>query len=214
MKIVSGSLKGRQLDGYLLKGTRPTMDRVKESLFAMIQDYIVDSICLDLFAGSGNLGIEAISQGARKVYFNDNDYKALVKKLKISKEEALKNTIKLLDTVEEVNDSKYLKVNSNNPNCIDNLDIKSYCNILNMDYTKALESLKNIKFNLIFLDPPYATNYIEKSIELIEKYDLLSNDGLIVCESNDYNKIIYNEIYSKFKEKKYGDKWVVILRKI
>ena len=180
MKIVSGSLKGRQLDGYLLKGTRPTMDRVKESLFAMIQDYIVDSICLDLFAGSGNLGIEAISQGARKVYFNDNDYKA---KIIIDKN-------------------------------IDNLDIKSYCNILNMDYTKALESLKNIKFNLIFLDPPYATNYIEKSIELIEKYDLLSNDGLIVCESNDYNKIIYNEIYSKFKEKKYGDKWVVILRKI
>lgn len=180
MKIVSGSLKGRQLEGYLLKGTRPTMDRVKESLFAMIQDYIVDSICLDLFAGSGNLGIEAISQGARKVYFNDNDYKA---KIIIDKN-------------------------------IDNLDIKSYCNILNMDYTKALESLKNIKFNLIFLDPPYATNYIEKSIELIEKYDLLSDDGLIVCESNDYNKIIYNEIYSKFKEKKYGDKWVVILRKI
>lgn len=180
MKIVSGSLKGRQLDGYLLKGTRPTMDRVKESLFAMIQDYIVDSICLDLFAGSGNLGIEAISQGARKVYFNDNDYKA---KIVIDKN-------------------------------IDNLDIKSYCNILNMDYTKALGSLKNIKFNLIFLDPPYATNYIEKSIELIEKYDLLSDDGLIVCESNDYNKIIYNEIYSKFKEKKYGDKWVVILRKI
>ncbi len=180
MKIVSGSLKGRQLEGYLLKGTRPTMDRVKESLFAMIQDYIVDSICLDLFAGSGNLGIEAISQGARKVYFNDNDYKA---KIIIDKN-------------------------------IDNLDIKSYCNILNMDYTKALESLKNIKFNLIFLDPPYATNYIEKSIELIEKYDLLSDDGLIVCESNDYNKIIYGETYLKFKEKKYGDKWVVILRKI
>ena len=59
MKVISGSLKGRNILGYSIQGTRPTMDRVKESVFAMIQDHIQNSICLDLFAGSGSLGIEA-----------------------------------------------------------------------------------------------------------------------------------------------------------
>ena len=71
MKIISGFLKGRNIKGFNIEGTRPTMDRVKESLFGMIQDYVDDSIVLDLFSGSGNLGIEAISNGAHKVYFND-----------------------------------------------------------------------------------------------------------------------------------------------
>ena len=71
MKIISGTLKGRNIKGYNLEGTRPTMDRVKESLFAIIQNKIKDSIVLDLFSGSGNLGIEAISNGAKLCYFND-----------------------------------------------------------------------------------------------------------------------------------------------
>ena len=71
MKVISGFLKGRNINGFEIDGTRPTMDRVKESLFAMIQDYLDDSVVLDLFSGSGNLGIEAISNGSKKVYFND-----------------------------------------------------------------------------------------------------------------------------------------------
>ena len=70
-KVISGSLKGRVIKGYDISGTRPTMDRVKESLFAMIQNYLKDSIVLDLFSGSGNLGIEALSNDAKIVYFND-----------------------------------------------------------------------------------------------------------------------------------------------
>src|SRR5699024_8589559 len=76
MRIISGKYKGRVLKGYTLKGTRPTMDRVKESLFASIQDYLDNSVCLDLFAGSGNLGIEALSMGAREVVFVDKEYMA------------------------------------------------------------------------------------------------------------------------------------------
>ena len=76
MKIISGIYKGRNLDGYDLQGTRPTMERVKESLFATIQNYIDDSIVLDLFSGSGNLGIEALSQGAKYAYLVDANFKA------------------------------------------------------------------------------------------------------------------------------------------
>ena len=77
MKVISGSLKGRNIKGYDINGTRPTMDRVKESIFGMIQNYVKDSIVLDLFAGSGNYGIEAISNGSQMVYFNDYNKKCI-----------------------------------------------------------------------------------------------------------------------------------------
>ena len=77
MKIISGTLKGRKINGYDIEGTRPTMDRVKESLFGMIQEYVKESLCLDLFAGSGNLGLEAISNGAKMCYFNDKNIKCI-----------------------------------------------------------------------------------------------------------------------------------------
>ena len=71
MKVISGKLKGRKIVGYDIEGTRPAMDRVKESIFGSIQNYINDSIVLDLFSGSGNYGIESISNGAKLAYFND-----------------------------------------------------------------------------------------------------------------------------------------------
>ena len=73
MKVISGVLRGRNIKGYNIDGTRTTMDRDKESLFASISSYIRDSVVLDLFAGSGNLGIEAISNGCSKCYFVDNN---------------------------------------------------------------------------------------------------------------------------------------------
>ena len=77
MKVISGTLKGRNITGFNIDGTRPTMDRVKESLFAMIQDYLKNSVTLDLFSGSGNLGIEAISNGSKLCYFIDNNKEAI-----------------------------------------------------------------------------------------------------------------------------------------
>lgn len=77
MRVISGKYKGKNLEGYTLNGTRPTMDRVKESMFAMIQNKIKDSIVLDLFAGSGALGIEALSNGASLCYFVDKSRQAI-----------------------------------------------------------------------------------------------------------------------------------------
>ena len=77
MRVISGLYKGRNLDGFDIEGTRPTTDRVKKSLFDSIQDYIEDSITLDLFSGSGSLGIEAISNGAKYAYLVDNSKEAI-----------------------------------------------------------------------------------------------------------------------------------------
>ena len=77
MRVISGKYKGKKLNGFNIDGTRPTMDRLKESLFAIIQSKINESSCLDLFAGSGSLGIEALSEGAKSCDFIDNNQIAI-----------------------------------------------------------------------------------------------------------------------------------------
>lgn len=88
MKVISGFLKGRNIKGFNIDGTRPTQDRVKESLMASIQLQIKDAMVLDLFAGSGQLGIETISNGAKCCYFVDNNPDVI---------KVLKDNIKTLD---------------------------------------------------------------------------------------------------------------------
>ena len=179
MKIISGKYKGRVLEGFDIAGTRPTMDRVKESLFAMIQSYLEDATVLDLFAGSGNLGIEALSEGAQEIYLVDKNKKAC---------QVIKRNINKIG--------------------IEASDI--FCG----DYKSALKKYQeqSIKFDIIFLDPPYQTDLVKKSIEIIEKYELLSKSGIIVAESNTLDKIIYSDKLEIVKSKKYGDKVVAILR--
>ena len=84
------------------------------------------------------------------------------------------------------------------------------------DYLKSLDILKedNIKLDVIFLDPPYKTNYISKAIERIMKLDLLNDKGIIVCETDSLDKINNIEKLSSIKEKKYGDKYIVLLQKM
>ena len=180
VKVISGKYKGRIIEGHDLKNTRPTMDRVKESLFGIIQEKIKNSTILDLFSGSGNLGIEALSEGAKFAYLVDCNYEAI-------------------------------KVINKNIEKIGLEDVK----VIKSDYEKALLQFNNnIVFDIIFLDPPYKTDYIEKSITLIEKYNLLKEDGIIICESDSKDKIIYSNSFIVSKEKKYGDKYIVILKKV
>ena len=77
MRIISGIFRGTKL--YTLDGenTRPTLDRVKEPLFSIIQTHIKDSVVLDIFAGSGALGLEALSRGAKKAVLCDKSYEAI-----------------------------------------------------------------------------------------------------------------------------------------
>lgn len=77
MRVISGKYRGKKLKEFELETTKPTLDRVKESIFNLIQFDIMDSVVLDLFSGTGSLGIEAISRGARKTFLIDNNVKAI-----------------------------------------------------------------------------------------------------------------------------------------
>lgn len=176
-KVISGSLKGRNIKGFDIEGTRPTMDRVKESVFSIIQNNINNSIVLDLFAGSGNLGIEAISNGAKLTYFNDKNKKCL-------------NVIK-----------------SN----LDNFNILDKGILTNMDYCDAINYYSNnkIKFNIVFLDPPYKDKIINEILDKLLKKNLLYEKALIICESTN-NEIFMHENLLLIKERRYGEKKVFI----
>ena len=76
MRVIAGKLRSRQLKSVDSKLTRPTTDKNKENLFNMIGPYFDGGVCLDLFGGSGGLGIEAISRGMEKLYTVDKQYKA------------------------------------------------------------------------------------------------------------------------------------------
>lgn len=172
MRIISGKYKGKKIEGFDIKGTRPTMDRIKESLFGIIQNDLENSVCLDLFAGSGSLGIEALSNGASMCYFVDNNKEIL--NILSSNLESIKNSILIKD-----------------------------------DYLKALEKLKTVKFDIIFLDPPYQANLINPSLKYIIDNNMLNKDGLVICE---YEKEDIICTLNLIKEKKYGSKKVKIFK--
>ena len=180
MRVISGLYKGRNIEGFNIDGTRPTQDRVKESLFGSIQDYIEGSITLDLFSGSGNLGIESLSNGAKECFFVDNNKEAI-------------------------------KVINNN---INKIGIKNAI-ILNKDYKDALIYFKdnNIKFDIVFLDPPYKDDYIDFSINYLLENNLLNEKATIVTEFENNIKTDYKELKIT-KDKKFGYKKIVIFKKI
>lgn len=172
MRVISGRYKGKNLKGFAIDGTRPTMSRVKESLFAMIAFKLENASVLDLFAGSGSLGIEALSMGASKCTFLD------------------KNKI-ACDTIKE------------------NTKGMEGVTIIKNDFLSYLKSTSDT-FDVILLDPPYQANFIGEALPIIEKRNLLKEDGIIVCE---YEKEVFSSTYSIWKEKRYGDKWIRIYRK-
>lgn len=77
MRVIAGTARSLRLKTPEGMDTRPTTDRIKETLFNMLQPYLGDALFVDLFSGSGGIGIEALSRGARHAYFIENERRAL-----------------------------------------------------------------------------------------------------------------------------------------
>lgn len=182
MRIISGTMRGTKLFTLEGENTRPTLDRVKEALFSKINYILPDSTVLDLFSGSGALGLESLSRGAKKVYLCDQS----------------RDAIKI--------------INQN----IEKTRSKEKTELLNCDYKKALEEFKNknIKFDIVFLDPPYKTDFAEDAVLKIINTNLLNEDGLIILETDDDKKVIKNldtELIEIDDIKKYGRVYLLFL---
>ena len=177
MRVTTGKLGGRKLLDNPYEHIRPTADIVKQSIFNRLMDITPDAVVLDLFCGTGALGIEAISRGAKEVVFADKDPRSV-------------------------------KLTQNN---LKNLGISA--KVMTADFNVALKALKGKKFDLIILDPPYMSGVYEKALSLINEYELLNQDGVIICEHEKSVKIDFAPFEVEI-EKKYGIKIVTYLKKL
>lgn len=178
MRVISGIARGTKLETLEGIDTRPTLDRVKEALFSIIQTRIYEAEILDLFSGSGALAIESISRGAKKAVASDNSRKAI---------QIIKNNVK-------------------------KTHFEAQIEIINKDYKKALEDIKKKKFDIIFLDPPYKTDFGIEAVKIILENENLKQEGIIVFETDreEYVETI-KEIAEIIDIRKYGRVQLVFL---
>ncbi len=147
MRVIAGTAKGAKLNAPKGMQTRPTADRVKEGLFSAIQFEIEGGSVLDLFAGSGQLAIEALSRGAKNAVLVDQDAEAV----RVIRENLAKT------------------------------GFSDRSRVLRTDYRQYLKSASD-RFDLIFLDPPYAETDLENALKMISEIDILRENGIIICE--------------------------------
>ena len=183
MRVISGSARGTVLHSIEDISTRPTLDRVKESLFNIIQNDIEDTTVLDLFAGSGAIGIEFLSRRAKQVYFCDKSSKAVA------------------------------MIEKN----LEKTKLKEKAIVYNKDYIDCINTVKNTKFDIIFLDPPYKEEFALDAIEKISNLQLLKDDGIIIIETDeperDINRINNMNInYKIYDLRKYGRVSLIFLK--
>lgn len=180
MRVITGTAKGMRLKTLEGLETRPTTDRVKESIFNIIQFDIEGRRVLDLFAGSGQMAIEALSRGAKNAVILDNRSEAVG----IIRENLQKT--KLLDK------SK----------------------IIQKDAAAFLTSAGE-QFDVIFLDPPYNSNYLSKSLQIISEIDILTKGGIIIVERPS-DKPIRELLETDFsvRDYKYGKTTITIITRL
>lgn len=152
VRIIGGTHRGRQLTFLPNKGLRPTPDRVRETLFNWLTSYVNNASCLDLFAGSGALALEAISRGAKNAILIDNEVKNIQQLTKIVTTWGLTEKATLLQA-----------------------DSISW-----LEQVSRKQSLK--PFDIIFIDPPYSTNYLPIACKALSESGLIADGGLIYVE--------------------------------
>ena len=182
MRIIGGKARGTKL--YTLEGetTRPTLDRVKESIFNIIQAELEDAIILDLFAGSGAIGLEAISRGAKKAILCDKSKDAI---------QIIKKNIEKTHSQESVE-------------------------LYNTDFKECLGKIKE-QLDLIYIDPPYKTDFILKALEIIQNSRMTKDTTIIILETDEEERILKQIENLKFEvidKRKYGIAHIIFLQKM
>lgn len=181
MKIIAGKYRGHDIGKSKGPGLRPTANLVREAVFNVIGMFLIDKTVMDVFAGTGAYGFEALSRGAGSVVFVDNDPKVC---------SGLKQTGHKLGVE----------------------------NVMRAIRAQALTAVKNLlaekaKFSIIFLDPPYFTDDMNRVTGFEDFTQLLTDEGLLVCESHVRSRSIAPPAgMIDFFSRKYGETVINIFR--
>lgn len=168
MRVITGLARGRRLKEPDGDSIRPTTDKVKEAIFNIIQFDIEGRRVLDLFAGTGQLGIEALSRGAVKAVFVDESQAA----------------IRLV---------------------MENLHLTGLEGGKTVRASAEAYLRESEKFDLIFLDPPYDSSYLNKVLKKIQLFDILDENGIMIVESKvEAHTPDMDKPYEKLREYRYG----------
>ena len=182
MRIITGKAKGIKLETLKGDNTRPTSERAKEAVFSMLQFDIEGREVLDLFAGSGQMGLEAVSRGAKSATFVD----------------------KAKDAVAVINKN------------IEKTRLGDFCRAFCSDVSDYIRTVKGRrKFDIVFIDPPYALRAVPATLSALLGADLLKDTSIIVCESEEADVFESSpELAKKFeviKASKYGVAHLTVL---
>ena len=185
MRIISGKFRGLKLQPPVDFSIRPTSDRLKESLFSILESNkynirINNSNVIDICSGTGALGIEALSRGAKLIYFIDKNPKAI---------RIIKNNI--LKLQKDYKDETKIK-------------------FIRDDATKALQDIKDT-FDIVLIDPPYNSNIIEECLVKLKQYNLIDFNSYIFAESSKKENINFDG-FDLLDTKIYGKSKLTILK--
>lgn len=182
MRIIAGEYRSRVIKAVEGTNTRPTTDKIKEAIFSRIGPYFKGGVMLDLFAGSGAMGLEGISRGIEYCYFAD------------------------------VNGTAIRTIYDN----VRTLKVEEQCTVWKMDFIQVLRKCMSLdlKFDLIYIDPPYKKQENHLILETIHAFQLLNKDGIVIVESlkEDQFAESYGSIH-KEKEAVYGITKITYYRK-
>lgn len=213
MRITGGREKGKTVQTVKSQDVRPTSSKVRESIFNIIQlnesgtiFYEGETIVLDLFAGSGIMGLESLSRGAKKVVF--------VEKNARHAEIIKKNIHNFLGCQGEGAQPPHRTIPQSLEGGGQGVSDKKTKLIIS-DALKALETI-NEQFNFIFVDPPYDSGLYEPILKKIEENNILQAQGIIVLEhpsAMDISGTISRTEFKVYKTKIYGDTGITVLLK-
>ena len=184
MRIISGKLRGLKLHSPTNIEIRPTSDRLRESLFSIINSNkyganIIDANVIDICTGTGSLGIEALSRGAKNLYLIDNEQNSL-------------NIVK------------------KNLSKIKSYDIESSVYIRKANAKKPFKNI-NLIFDIVLIDPPYNSSVIQECLPLLKEYNLIDNNSLIFAETS-RQETISVENFKVLDTKFYGKSKLTIIK--